>query len=220
MLLDGRYIACMVKYVACTENTLHAMEIQWKCCHWWMANLLWIDLLHVSKGNTWYATCECGFVTCKSKYVIVWNIRYMHNEMCCMQWEYVDMLMSNGITSLLNLHASLWINPVTPTPSKQQGWNFEPPWLIRIPLNGSNVVSAAILKNDGEPEWSSRLTRVCLPTLKSITVVVSPWKSTKVHKIAWLLFAIQFSISIFDNERNPPLYTWSSFTLFNYSDFS
>jgi hypothetical protein len=27
MLLDGRYATCMVKYVACTENTLHAMEI-------------------------------------------------------------------------------------------------------------------------------------------------------------------------------------------------
>jgi hypothetical protein len=33
MLLDGRYVACTVKYVACTENTMHAMEIRCKFCH-------------------------------------------------------------------------------------------------------------------------------------------------------------------------------------------
>ena len=126
ILLDGRYTACTVQYVACTRNMLHAIEIRCKCCHWWMANLMWIDVLHASNWNTRSATCECGCVACKSKYATGWKIRCMHGQICCMHWEYTDLLLSDGIASLLNLHASLWINPVTPTPSKHQGRVFEP----------------------------------------------------------------------------------------------
>jgi len=167
-----------------------------------MVDVMWIDLLHVSTGNTISVICECGSITCKSKYDIGWKIRYMHSEICCMHWEYVDLTLFDGIVSLLNLYTSLWINIVTPTPSKHQGRVSEPLRLMWINLNGSNVVSAAIFKNNGESGWSSWLNRVCLPTPKSITMVVSPWESTKVHKVAWLLYVIQFSISIFDNERN------------------